>query len=153
MSTVTVIADLKAAISARKDSLITLRQRLTNLLEPIPIGVTLSDEQGEVCHIARVVSGASQWSNRRWEITLTGWAAISPRGRLVCDEIEDSMHDGNNMHWNHGEGTRLTRDGSDLLWEPGTITRQIAARLPAAIARYMDECQAETQLNAACAAR
>jgi hypothetical protein len=40
---------LTVAIAARKDSLKALRSRIAEILAPIPVGVVLSDEAGEVC--------------------------------------------------------------------------------------------------------
>jgi hypothetical protein len=72
MSTLT--DQIKNAVQARKDSLKELRGRLNEVTAPIPVGVKLSDDQGVVCRVVRVCTGASQWSNRTWEVTIKGRA-------------------------------------------------------------------------------
>jgi hypothetical protein len=62
----TIIEQLETSVSARKDSLIALRARIEKLLVPIPVGVILSDDAGELCRVLRICTGASQWSNRTW---------------------------------------------------------------------------------------
>lgn len=150
MSTIT--EQLKAAIAARKDSLQKLRERLVELLAPIPVGVVLRDDAGDVCKIMRVYTGASQWSNQTWNVTIDGWAAIAS-GKLLCEKLDSRKFDGSNIHYRSSEGTHLSgrdssREDPPLKWLSGRETRELAKRLPAAIARYMDECRAEEQANA-----
>lgn len=149
----TIIDQLADHIRARKDTLAALRARIAALLQPIPVGVTLSDDAGPVCRIVRVYTGASQWSDRTWEVTITGTAALTPRGQLLCEQIADRYFDGHNVHHRSSEPTCLSRDGTDALtYAAGKVTRELAARLPAAIARYMAECAAEAEKNTAAAA-
>ena len=158
MSTVNEM--LTAAIAARKDTLRALRGRIADLLEPIPVGVVLSDEVGEVCRIVRICTGASQWANRTWDVTIKGTGAISD-GALVCEvDLDQSYWDGNNMHHRKSEPTCLYTANTDsplwgeqeyagLKFVPGEALRALAERLPTAIERYMAKCEAEAALNAA----
>jgi hypothetical protein len=153
MST-TITDQLSAAIAARKDSLKALRGRIGEVLEPIPIGVKLVDDParidgGLVCQIVRLCTGASQWSNRTWEQTIKGYGAITADGTLLYEALDGSVWDGNNMHHRTTEGTYRWPDSDEqgLTWASGKTTRELAARLPAAIARYMAECEAERAAN------
>ena len=146
----TIIEQLSAAVRARKDSLSALRERISSLLAPIPVGVVLADDQGEVCRILRVCTGASQWSNQTWTVTIRGRGAITPSGKLLCDDLDSSYFDGSNMHHRSSEPTCRYRNGEagdELGYEPGKVTRDVAARLPAAIALYMEVCARETAAN------
>lgn len=149
----TIHDQLKAAVSARKGSLKALRARIAALLKPIPIGVKLSDEEGEVCKVVRASTGASQWSNREWMVTIKGRGYITPAGKLLAEDLDGAYFDGSNMHYRTSEPTVLgvPEWGDDrkpgLTFEPGTITRALAARLPAAIERYMAECERERAAN------
>ena len=147
---------LTAAIAARKDSLKALRSRIAEILAPIPVGVVLSDEAGEVCEIDRICTGASQWSNRSWMVTIKGTGAIAA-GKLLCEiDLDSSVFDGNNMHHRTDEPTCLYTGAN--LWDEGypqalgylsgPETRACALRLPAAIERYIHQCEAETAANA-----
>lgn len=147
-----IVTQLAAAVAARKDSLIALRQRIAALLGPIPTGVVLEDDQGEVCRIIRICTGASQWGNRTWDVTIRGTGVLSPAGKLICEDLDDSYFDGNNLHTRSSEPTcRYSHGepGEALAFEPGTETRKYAARLPAAVARYMAHCAAEVDANKA----
>jgi len=158
MSTTPNVTDLlRAAIAARKDSLIALRSRIVGLLADVPIGTSLSDKQGLVCRVARICTGASQWSNRTWDVTIKGRGYITDTGRLLATEIDESKWDGSNMHHHSSEpiveGSNAyayySRDADDrgLLFASGKDTRALAARLAAALERYMMECQTEQQAN------
>ncbi len=145
-----IINQLSGVISARKDSLAALRGRIAALLEPIPVGAILADEQGEVCRIIRVCTGASQWSNRTWEVTIKGRGALTPAGTLLCDQLGKALYDGSNMHWRSSEPTCLWsagETGGELSYASGRTTREFAARLPAAIASYLAKCERETEAN------
>jgi len=142
---------LKAAVAARKDSLTALRGRIVDLLEPLPIGVVLADAQGEVLKVVRIYTGASQWSNRKWEVTIKGVGYLH-NGQLVAVDCQDSHHDGNNLHTRTDEPYLLDEldygePGASLRWLNGKETRALALRLPAAIERYMDICKAEIEAN------
>lgn len=146
----TIIDQLSAAVRARRDSLVALRDRIATVLDPVPVGVALSDDQGEVCRIIRVCTGASQWSNRTWDVTIRGKGVISASGKLICDDLDSSYFDGSNMHYRSSEPTcryRSGEPGDALAYEPGTVTRALAERLPAAIARYMEQCTTEAAAN------
>jgi len=145
-----IINQLRAVIRAHQDSLAALRQRIAELLDPIPVGAVLRDEAGEVCRIIRVCTGASQWDNRTWDVTIKGWGALSPDGKLICEVIRGNVWDGQNMHYRTTEPTCRYKNGEigdELRWLSGRETRAIAERLPAAIARYMDRCRVEAEAN------
>ena len=151
MSDITSITSMiEAAVAARKGSLIALRGRIRELLAPVPVGVVLADEAGPVCTIIRACTGASQWANRRWEVTITGWAAITPGEGLICEVLDDDYWDGHNRHVRRNEPTCRYAHGEpreSLRWLSGSDTRALAARLPMAIARYMERCAEETAAN------
>ncbi len=150
-----IITQLADAVGARRDSLAALRERIAELLAPIPVGAILADETGEVCRIIRVCTGASQWSNRTWQVTIKGKGALTPARKLLCDDLDNSHWDGNNMHRRSSEPTCRFRNGEiedELSYESGQITREFAARLPAAIATYLVECERETEANNSAAA-
>jgi hypothetical protein len=127
----TITEMLTVAIAARKDSLKALRSRIAEILDPIPVGVVLSDEAGEVCKIVRICTGASQWSNRSWELTIKGTGAIVAGSRdggvagampdsykLLCEiDLDSSLFDGNNMHHRTDEPTCLYTGAN--LWDEG----------------------------------
>ena len=147
---------LALAIGARKDSLKALRARIIDLLDDVPVGVRLSDDAGLVVKVARVCTGASQWSNRTWDVTIKGWGLIAENGRLVAEHVDGCLWDGHNNHYRTTEPTCLGTESFDpeyhakqLTWATGCDTRAIAARLPEAIARYMAECEAERAANEA----
>jgi hypothetical protein len=151
----TITEMLTVAIAARKDSLKALRSRIAEILDPIPVGVVLSDEAGEVCKIVRICSGASQWSNRSWEVTIKGTGAIVA-GKLLCEiDLDSSLFDGNNMHHRTDEPTCLYTGAN--LWDEGypqalgylsgPETRACARRLPTAIERYIRKCESERAEN------
>lgn len=152
-----VLDELTAAVAAHYDSLIALRARILEVVEPIPIGVMLVDEAGEVGKIVRLCTGASQWSNRTWEVTITGWGLISPDGKLVCEDLKKSYCDGSNIHHRSTEPTCLYTGRSqdndrggycdEVHLLPGPATRALATRLPAAIECYMAECISEAEAN------
>lgn len=145
-----LIAHLTTAVRARKDSLIALRARIVEWLDPIPVGTVLADESGEVCRIIRVCTGASQWATQMWDVTIKGTGALSADGKLLCEDLDSSYFDGHNMHnrsieptcrYAHGEA------GDTLAYEPGSRVRELAARLPVAIARYVATCATERAAN------
>jgi hypothetical protein len=153
----TETAKLSAAVAARKDSLTELRKRIIALCEPIPVGATLRDEAGVICTVAAVYTGASQWSNRRWERIIRGWGLIAD-GKLVAAALEDSLWDGRNMHYHSDEpicldegsqGDLPAEEGKQLRYMSGADTRAIAARLPGGIAAYIQRCGSEAAANAA----
>jgi len=145
----TIIEQLETSVSARKDSLIALRARIEKLLVPIPVGVILSDDAGELCRVLRICTGASQWSNRTWDVTITGKAFVVTKTHILAEDLDRSYWDGNNMHHHSSEPFCLGRDSEDgtLSWLSGSETRALAVRLPGAIARYMAECEAERTAN------
>ena len=153
MKHINIIDQLTDIVNAHKDSLENLRERIAKLLEPIPVGTVLKDDHGEVCRIIKVCTGASQWSNRQWDVTLVGKAALTPNGKLLCERVADSFFDGNNLHYRTSAPTCLydpgepNNAGDALSCESGKVTREIAARLPTSIARFMGECAAETSEN------
>lgn len=143
---------LAAAIAARRGSLTALRERIVNLLDPVPVGVKLAGDDGSmIAEIVRVHTGASQWSNRTWDVEIRGWGLIDKHGRLIAEVLDGSYWDGNNMHHRTSEPTclGLSGGGAVLRWATGAQTREVATALPAAIARYMAECEAEREANAA----
>ena len=149
----TIIEQLRASVAARKDSLMALRGRIIAILEPIPVGVKLRQDNGaELCRIVGLVTGASQWSNRTWERTIKGWGVVAG-GKLVAECLDSSVWDGSNMHHRTTEPTLLAYDWNRNMevaapaWMPGTETRKLAAQLPDAIARYMAHCEREHAEN------
>lgn len=145
----TIKEQLEAAIAARRDSLKELRKRIVAILEPIPIGVVLTDHRGEVCRVVRIYAGASQWSNRNWDVKIKGAGYLSNR-QLLAEDIEDSVFDGSNVHYRR-TGCYLNVDdggyGYELSFLSGAETRALAARLPVAVAAYMERCRVEAELN------
>lgn len=146
---------LAAAIAARKDTLKALRDRIIDITDGIPVGVKLSDNAGLVAKVVRVCTGASQWANQTWNVTITGWALITEDGKLIAESLDDSRWDGSNMHYRKTEPTCLGSRGYDdngnidkLSFASGKETRALAARLPEAISRYMAECETEAAANA-----
>jgi hypothetical protein len=150
MST-TIKEQLSAAIAARKDSIIALRSRIVDLLSDVPVGTILSDSDGEVCRVIRVCTGASQWGNCEWDVTIKGRGYLAPSGRLLAEELDGSYWDGNNMHNRKGEATRGYSHGepTDTVYgfASGPDTRAAAVRLAGAIGRYMATCAAEVEAN------
>jgi len=150
----TIIEQLTAAVAARKSSLAALRERIMDLIAPIPVGVVLYDDGVEVGRIRRVCTGASQWSNRTWDVTIKGKGLIVA-GKLACHDCAETYHDGNNLHYHStepfclytGSGSEYEPDRDELSWLSGRETRETALRLPRAIARYIDECEAERAAN------
>lgn len=151
-----IIEEIKEAVSANKDSVSELRNRIRELLSVIPVGTALKDEQGEVCSIVSMYTGASQWSNRTWDVTIRGWGAITPGQQIICEDLASRKSDGNNIHYRLTEPTMLGEPGDDrseikLRWASVADTRAIARRLPAAIAAYMASLEADTAENLALA--
>jgi hypothetical protein len=149
---ITIKEQLSAAISARKDSLAALRHRIIDLLDAVPVGVRLSDGQGLVVKVVSLCTGASQWDNRTWEITIKGWGLVDAQGKLIAECLDSSVWDGRNMYHRSTEptclGTAYDPEYADRLkWATGTETRAVAGRLPEAIARYMGACESERIAN------
>jgi len=149
----TIIDQLTAAVAARKDSLVQLRGRIEKLIAPLPVGVVLADDAGEIGKIRRVCTGASQWGNQTWNVTIKGKGLIADR-KLVSETCERSYWDGNNMHHHSTEpfclytGSEMDMyDSEELNWLSGRDTRALALRLPRAIERYIEECKAEEVAN------
>ncbi len=150
----TIQEQLSAAIVARKSSLMELRQRIADLLTAVPIGVKLSDADGLVCRVAKLYTGASQWSNQTWDVTIKGRGYITDDGCLLAKEIDGSLWDGSNMH-HHSTEPYMLHLGDDqdpagergLVFASGKQTRALALRLPESIARYMAECDSECVAN------
>jgi len=145
-----LVAALSAAVAARKDSLVALRERITSLLDAIPIGVTLSEDDVQL-QVARICTGASQWSNRTWDVTIRGIGYLCG-GKLLAAACEQSYWDGHNRHHRSTEPYLLGggyEDGRDtpLRWLSGKETRRVAGYLPVLIARYVAECEAEREAN------
>lgn len=144
------IATIKNAVDLRKDSLDKLRDRLSELLEPIPVGVVLADENGEICRIVKICTGASQWGNRVWDVIIEGKGALTPEDKLLYEDIADSCYRGGNHHTRGIEKT-CKYDGEEigmrLKFATATTTRELSRRLPSAIMNYLSECAAETQSN------
>jgi hypothetical protein len=153
-ATATTTAILSAAIAARKDSVSVLRARLSDILMPIPIGTVLADQAGEVCKIVHLCTGASQWANSTWEVTIRGWGAVA-EGMLLCADLESVRWDGHNMHRHSTEPICLgSRENHQVLsYLDGAATRYIANRLPAAIAFFIAECEEEARRNLSAASK
>ena len=137
-----LVAALSAAIAARKSSLAELRDRIAYLLSPIPVGVRLWDNPVEqvrsapLCAIERIYIPGSP-SHYRGYFTPTRDDTLIAIGGLVRHEtvgLSDFRHDDRYQDY-------------DFRWLSGRETRSLALRLPAAIARYMAECEAERQAN------
>lgn len=139
-----ILTQIRTAVAARKDSLVALRVRLMELSGPIPVGTRLSDDGGEVC---RVVDLESQDSDEKgWGLLTPAWKCDGQNlgGRLLADDMSTD---------------RICLAGNAdcapdyaLLREPGARTRELAARLPAAIANYLEHCERERAANVAAAA-
>lgn len=154
-SNTSILDQLKAAVSARKDSLAELRSRLETLIAEIPVGVVLIDDEGKVGRIVRVCTGASQWSNCTWDVTIKGKGLVVDGDKLATETCDRSYWDGNNMHHHSTEPFCLylgpQEDKQELTWLSGKDTRALAVRLPRAIERYIAECVAEKEANQATA--
>jgi hypothetical protein len=154
MST-TIKDQLSAVIAARKNSIIALRGRIADLLSDVPVGTILSDSEGEVCRVIRVCTGASQWSNRTWDVTIKGRAYLAPSGKMLAEDIDGSYWDDHNMHTRSTEPTMGYAHGeaNDTVYgfASGADTRVAAVRLAGAIERYMATCAAEVEANEATA--
>ena len=146
----TIKTQLAQAVGARKDSLKALRARIIDLLEDVPVGTKLSDDDGLVVKVVRVCTGASQWSNQKWGITIKGWAVVDDANWLVAESLDGWVHDGSNAFTRTTEPTCLIcrgEAGDELSWLYDGSTRALAERLPAAIERYMALCEAERAAN------
>lgn len=147
-------AAIRAAVDARKGSLQALRQRIWSLLEALPVGVRLKDDDGLVCRIVRAEADGYQSGWSAPGIRLTGNAAINEHDQLVsCSDFLDSDHNGSNLFHRRGL-VRLRHpegEGDTLPPLSGKETRALALRLPAALAQYVAECEAETAANEATA--
>ena len=153
----TLTAQLRSLIEKRRQTLSDLRERIVEMVCDIPIGVCLSDDGGIVCNVVRVYTGASQWSNRTWVVTLKGRAYLTITDQMIAVNCKQWMTDDRgNMHTRSTEPYLRSlsnfedepEEPKGLEWASGSETRKLAVRLPAAIARYMAECEAEAQANA-----
>lgn len=135
---------LKAAIDARRGSIVALRARIYELLADVPVGVRLSDEEGELIRIRKVYSAASQWANDANPIRTSGKGVVTPNSHVVAHEDMDG-YAGSNVA--RAFGPILDRDGDTIPYLTAAETRKIALRLPAAIVRYMAQCEAERSAN------
>lgn len=152
--TMTIIDQLRAAVDARRGSVEGLRGRIADLLGPIPVGTVLEGpEARDRLEVMRISTGASQWSNRTWEVTIRGRGYLFD-GRLLAIECDQSYFDGSNLHQRTSERYVLDpgRDGCPseepaLRWLSGRDTRAVAAGLPEAVAAYMERCEAERAAN------
>jgi hypothetical protein len=151
----TVLSQLAAAIAARKDSLEKLRERIQKLIEPLPVGVLLADDEGEIGKIRSVCTGASQRGNRLWEVTINGKGLIA-NGKLVAETCARTYFEGDKTYHHSGDKTYHhstepfcldTPDREELSWLSDCETRALAIRVPRAIARYIEECQEEEAAN------
>lgn len=152
---------LQNAVQARKDSLQNLRERIATLLAPIPIGAKLYEDNGSfLCEVHRIYTGASQWANTTWEVTIKGIGYVTTGQLLIAVNCDQSHYDGNNMHTRSTEPYVLHLRGDDdcenesdyrernmLHFASGKDTRDVATKLPAAIAKYMEECKQEQEAN------
>jgi len=153
---------LAAAIGARKDSLKALRARIMDLVDPIPVGVKLRDYcsvccklpgQAPVdcagCHgnggglvvsVVRVTDMDDHNDSRTSEHGL-----LDGNGNLIATQFPCSR--GCSEYHLGSPITSPDFDEEPLRWASGKVTREIAARLPEAIARYIAECEAEATAN------
>lgn len=147
----TLVDYSQEAVETRRKSLIELRNRIESLLEFIPVGVTLSDDNGVVGKITRVCTGASQWANRTWEVTIKGKGLVIEGKKIVYENLDHSISDGNNVHHHKNESICLVdsygEPGNRLSYLNGTQTRAAAVRIPRAVSRYISECKAEADAN------
>jgi len=139
-----LVAALSAAIAARKSSLAELRDRIAWFLSPIPIGAKLWDDpvasvrSAPLCAIERIYIPGSPSHYRGYftptrDDTLIAIGGLQARHERVC--VSDFRHDDERYQ------------DYDFRWLSGRETRDLALRLPAAIARYMAECEAEREAN------
>ena len=144
---------IRAALTTRDKSVKSLRAAMLTALDPIPMHAVIADAAGEICRIVPVKTGASQWANTTWEITIKGWAAITPAGEMLVECLDRSESDGNNVHYRSTEPTVSDDYEFPLKFCGAAILRSAARRLPAAIANYVEalgqKCSAEAAANAA----
>lgn len=147
----TLNTEILNAIDKKAESLYDLRDRISRLLEPLPIGTVLRDEVGNtLCRIVPVVAGSSQWGNDAWDYTMKGRAAVVDN-HLLCEWIPESEWDGSNMH-HRNTGTFPECDGyenesDEYKWLSGIRTRHIANMLTDSLTRYIDSCRGEKEAN------
>lgn len=182
-STQVTINAIRNAVQARKDSIAALRERIWALLEPLPVGVRLYDDNdpdwcplcgethasgdgtpGYSCEttpvrrreILRIVRAEASGYQSGWPtagMRLSGNAAITPDHKIIAyDDDLDSDHNGSNIHYRRGEIRARGRDYNDYDTQEyrflaAAETRRLALRLPAAIARYMEQCEQERAAN------
>ena len=148
-----VVSYTKEAVEARKKSLVKLRSRIESLLEFIPVGVTLADDNGVIGRMERVCTGIGQWANREWDVTIKGKGLVIGNNKLVCENLYTSYRDGSNTQQHRGAAFCLLGSdddrGNTLSWLSGEETRSAAVRLPRALSRYIAECAAETEADRA----
>jgi len=160
---------IRDAVKARKDSLESLRDRISELLSPLPVGTVIKlDLAGEeTLKVIRICQGCSQWGGDGrdwdWQINGKGYLHCPAKGtaddlKLLAVTISSQRHNGSNMFFATGTGYYELRRSGDGVLEPATDegaldflnsyqTRELAKRLPAAIQRYMQECAEEEKLN------
>jgi hypothetical protein len=137
-----LVAALSAAIAARKSSLAELRDRIASLLSPIPVGAKLRNDPSvhswplfstEYIYITGSQARYRGYFTSTRDDTLIAIGGLHARHEGVC--VSD-------FRYNEGR-----YQDYDFRWLSGRETRNLALRLPAAIARYMAECEAEREAN------
>lgn len=138
---------LSKAIKAKRASLKELRSTIMDLLCEVPTGTILRGPDGQTAVLRKVVTGASQWDNRTWDVTIEGRGLIM-NGDMACHDCNHSKWDGNNMHYRSTESYCLGHaEGPVLDFLPGPELRKLAGWLPSALASFVADCEAEAAAN------